>query len=68
MYLFAAMFGLKVNFHKNELVDVNVNMSWLVEAAEVLNCEVSTLSIVYLGLPLGGRISSVEFLGQSPFV
>ena len=27
LHLFAAMSGLKVNFHKSELVGVNVNMS-----------------------------------------
>lgn len=54
LHLFAAMSGLKVNFHKSELVDVNVNMSWLLEAVTVLNCKVATLPIVYLGLPVGG--------------
>jgi hypothetical protein len=33
--LFEAMFGLKVNFHKSMLVGVNVEESWLGEAASV---------------------------------
>jgi len=28
LHIFAAMHGLKVNFHKSELVGVNVNRSW----------------------------------------
>ena len=53
LHLLAAMSGLKVNFHKSELVGVNVDMSWLLEAAAVLNCKVSTMPIIYLGLPVG---------------
>jgi len=49
--LFEAMSCLKVNFHKSGLVGVNVSWSWLLEAAVVLNCKISSLPIVYLGLP-----------------
>lgn len=54
LYLFEAMSGLKVNFQKSELVGVNVSRSWLLEAATVLNCRVSALPLMYLGLPVGG--------------
>jgi len=50
---FEAMSGLKVNFHKSELVGVNVSMSWLLEATVVLNCKISSLPIMYLVLPVG---------------
>jgi hypothetical protein len=30
--------GLKVNFHKSMLTDVNIPPTWLSEAATVLNC------------------------------
>jgi len=63
LHLFAAMSGFKVNFHKSELVGVNVSQSWLLEAAVVLNCKVGCLPVLYLGLPVGGGLSSVEFLG-----
>jgi len=52
LHLFEAMSGLKVNFQKSELVGVNVSRSWLFEAAIVLNCKVSSLPIMYLGLPV----------------
>lgn len=56
LYLFMAMSGLKVNFHKSELVGVNVSRSWLLKEVVVLNCKVSTLPIVYLGLRVGGMM------------
>jgi len=61
LHLFAALSGLNVNFHKNVLVGVNVNMSWLLEAAMVLNCKVSTLPIMYLGLLVGGDSRRLNF-------
>jgi len=64
LYLFAAMYGLKVNFHKSELVGINIGESWLAKVAAVLNCKVKTLSVLYLGLdPYWWRFSSVEYLG-----
>lgn len=59
--LFVAMSGLIVNFHKSELVGVNVNQSWLVETAAVLNCTVGTSAILYLGLPVGGDSRKLIF-------
>jgi len=50
--LFAAMSGLKVNFHKSMLVGVNVSSSWLNEAAVILNCRVDCMPYMYLGLPI----------------
>jgi len=54
LHLFVAMSGLKVNFHKSELVGVNASGYWLHEAASVLNCKVASLSILYLGFCVGG--------------
>jgi len=54
LYPFEVMSGLKVNFHKSELVGVNVSRSWLLEVAAILNCKVATLPILYLGLPVSG--------------
>jgi len=54
LLLFAAMSGLKVNFHKSEFVGINFTQSWLLEVAAVLNCKVGSLPILYLGLPVGG--------------
>lgn len=62
LHLIAAMSGLKVNFHKSELCGMNVSRSWLLEAAIVLNCKITTLPIgVYLGLPVGGGFRRLHF-------
>lgn len=61
LYIFEAMSSLKVNFHKSELVSVNVNGSWLLEVAAILNCKVTTLPILYLGLPVDGDPRRLNF-------
>ncbi|GAU43492.1 hypothetical protein TSUD_92030 [Trifolium subterraneum] len=45
--------GLKVNYNKSELIGVNVQSSWLCDAANTLNCKVGTFPTKYLGLPIG---------------
>lgn len=55
------MFCLKVNFHKSELVGINLPESWLLEAADVLNCKIGRLPILYLGLPVGGDSRRLHF-------
>ena len=54
LILFEAVYGLKVNFHKSVMVGVNINDSWLHEAALVLNCKHNCLPFLYMRLPIGG--------------
>ena len=61
LLLFESLSGLKVNFSKSHLVGVNVANSWLSEAAMVLNCRVSSIPFVYLGLPIGGNARRLSF-------
>jgi hypothetical protein len=61
LVLFAAVSGLKVNFHKSMLVGVNVAESWLAEAASVLGCSVGRIPFLYLGLPIGGDPRRLSF-------
>jgi len=61
LLLSEAMLGLKVNFHKSSLVGVNINASWLSEAASVLGCKVGKISFLYLGLPIGGDLCRLLF-------
>ena len=51
---FELVSGLKVNLAKSILVPVG-EVSNVGALAEVLGCEVGTLPIPYLGLPLGSR-------------
>ena len=61
LLLFEDLSGLKVNFSKSLLVGINVNGSWLSEAATMLNCKVGTIPFMYLGLPIGGDASRLIF-------
>ncbi|MCI00018.1 LINE-1 reverse transcriptase like, partial [Trifolium medium] len=54
LQLFELTSGLKVNFHKSELMGINVQPQWLKDAAETLNCKVGSFPTKYLGLPIGG--------------
>jgi hypothetical protein len=53
LHLFELSSGLKVNFNKSELIGINVQPSWLLDAANTLNCKVGNLPTKYLGLPIG---------------
>jgi len=58
------MSGLKVNFHKSMLVGINIDDSWLLEAASVLSCKISRLPFIYLGFPIGGDVRRLIFWSQ----
>jgi len=55
LHLFELVSGLKVNFHKSLLVGVNIQHSWMEEAAGVLNCKLGAIPFKYLSLPIGGN-------------
>jgi len=59
--LFADMPGLKVNFNKSMLVGINIAESWLTEATSILNCKVSKVPLLYLGLSIGGDPQRLAF-------
>jgi len=61
LILFEVMSGLKVNFHKSMLVGVNIDDSWLGQAASVLACKIGCIPFVYLGLPIGGDARRLIF-------
>jgi hypothetical protein len=42
-------------------VGVNVTASWLAKAASVLNCKMSHILFLYLGLPIGGESRKIHF-------
>jgi hypothetical protein len=61
LLLFEEVSGLKVNFHKSMLTEVNVPDSRLSKAATVMNCRRGTIPFVYLGLPVGGDSKKLCF-------
>jgi hypothetical protein len=47
------------------LVGVNVDASWLVEEACVLNCKIEHIPFLYLGLSLDGRLVLLKYILSS---
>ena len=64
LLLFEDLSRLKVNFSKSLLVGININGSWLSEAATVLNCKVGTIPFMYWFAYWWG-CESFDFLGAS---
>lgn len=61
LVLFENMSGLKVNYHKSSLFGINIEDSWLREAASILSCKVGRIPFIYLGLPIGGDPRRLAF-------
>ncbi|GAU43299.1 hypothetical protein TSUD_389980 [Trifolium subterraneum] len=61
LLLFENISGLRVNFHKSLLCGININRSWLLEAASVMCCKYGQLPFLYLGLPIGGDPRKLNF-------
>jgi len=59
--------GLKVNFHKSMLVEININDSWLNEVASFLNFKIGQVPFMYLGLLIGGDAQRLLFLEPMSF-
>lgn len=52
LYMYELMAGLKNNFHKSEIITINDEENWDPVYAEILNCQVGTFPIIYLGVPV----------------
>lgn len=44
------------------LVEININDSWLNEAASILNFKIGRVPLMYLGLPIGGDTQQLLLL------
>jgi hypothetical protein len=58
--LFEAVSGLKVNLAKSSLIPMG-DVVDVRRLADILGCEVASLPVKYLGLPLGGSYKSTSF-------
>lgn len=56
---FEMMSGLKVNFHKNNFIGINVDGNFKVAAARFLTYMCGILPFKYLGLPVGADPKSL---------
>lgn len=59
--IFQAISGLKVNFSKSSMVDINVEDRILSSYVEAMRCSVGSWPMSYLGMPLCGNPRAVCF-------
>ena len=59
---FELSFGLKINWSKSGLADINVDSQALSSMASLAGCKFLGLPFVYLGVPLDGNLRSIFFL------
>lgn len=52
LYMYKLMAGLKINFHKSEILTINDEDNWAEVYAETFNCQIGTFPIKYLGVPV----------------
>ena len=52
---------MKVNFHKSMLAGINIDESWLIEAASIFLCKIGRIPFLNMGLPIGGDARRVIF-------
>jgi hypothetical protein len=52
VYMYELMAGLKINFHKSEIITINDEGNLASMYAEILNCQIRTFPIKYLGVPV----------------
>ena len=52
LYLFEVMSGLKINFHKSEILCVGGDDNILTTYADMFNCQIGHFPMKYLGIPV----------------
>ena len=64
LYCFEWLSGLKINFHKSEVLVFGVDQLEKERMANMLNCKLGTWPMKYLGIPLSeNRLGSSAFAG-----
>ena len=63
LYMYEMMAGLKVNFHKSEVLTINDEDNWASKYAEIFNCQIGTFPIKYLGVPVSpSRLHVIDWI------
>lgn len=52
MIWFEQLFGMRINFHKSELISMNLDPETAHSLAHLFSCPIGSLPIKYLGVPL----------------
>lgn len=61
LHWFKLIFGLKVNFCKNNLYGFNVSKGWIKCAIDIQHCRVGKVHFIYLDILIGGNSSRKRF-------
>jgi hypothetical protein len=52
LMIFEQVSGMRINFHKSEVIPLNLEEDVVHEISHILSCPVGTLPFKYLGVPL----------------
>jgi hypothetical protein len=63
LYCFEWMSGLKINYHKSEIVVFGVEKETETNIVKALNCTTRSLPMKYLGFPISDRKLKMEAFG-----
>jgi hypothetical protein len=63
LYCFEWMSGLKINYHKSEVVVFGVDKETETNIAKALNCTTGSLPMKYLGFPISNKKLRMEAFG-----
>jgi len=59
--LFEVIFGLRMNFHRSSFGTIGVELGEIERYANLLNCRILSIPLVYLGLPIGANPRKWKF-------
>lgn len=60
LYCFEWMSGLKINYHKSEVITFGYDQDQQQDIANALNCKTGVLPMTYLGFPISDRLLGVS--------
>ena len=60
LYCFEWMSGLKINYHKSEVIVFGVEEEEQQRIANMLNCKIGKLPMTYLGIPISEKTARLE--------
>jgi hypothetical protein len=60
LYCFEWLSGLKINYHKSEVVFFGISQAEKERKANMMNCKLGELPVKYLGIPISDRVIGSE--------
>ena len=62
LLVFGRLLGLRINLNKSTLSGINISQNQTARLTSLLDCAISDWPLSYLGLPLGGNPTQIQFL------